>query len=78
MDRYYFDIREGDELARDDTGLKFQSLSAAHDDALRALTTMVKDSVVQGHPEQSFAIEVRDGAGPVIEVRAEIQSRVLR
>ena len=52
MPRYYFDMREGDEIVPDDEGLEL--------DAIR------KHSGA-GHHRQ-MAIDVRDDSGPVLQV----------
>ena len=72
MPRYYFDLLDGDILAVDDEGLELPSLQAAQAEAAKSLADMVRDAVhgssaVAG--KRDMAIEVRDAAGPVMEVK---------
>lgn len=71
MPRYYFDLREGDELAIDDEGLELSTIEAVQAEAARSLADMARDAVRKdrdcaGH---HMAIEVRDDNGPVLQVR---------
>ncbi len=58
MPRFYFDVREGDNLKRDTDGLELPSIKEARDQASVALATMVKDAMPDG-PHLDMAIEVR-------------------
>ena len=71
MRRYYFDIREGDELAPDDEGLELSTVQAVQEEAARSLAEMSRDAVRRRHDGAAhrMAIEVRDDAGPVLEVK---------
>jgi hypothetical protein len=71
MPRYYFDMREGDEIATDDEGLELDSLQAVQEEAARSLADMARDAIsrhngVQRH--RQMAIEVRDDIGPILRV----------
>jgi hypothetical protein len=72
MPRYYFDLREADELAVDDQGLELPTLQAVQIEAARSLVDMARHAVwtraetLTGH---RMAIEVRDTAGPVLQAR---------
>jgi hypothetical protein len=72
MPRYYFDLREADELAVDDEGLELPTLQAVRIEAARSLVDMARHAVwtktetLTGH---RMAIEVRDTTGPVLQAR---------
>lgn len=66
MPRYYFDVRDGEELFVDDDGMELPDMDTAIGEARRALADMVRDSLRSAGPE-SVSIAIRDGAeGPVI------------
>jgi hypothetical protein len=71
MPRYFFDLREGDDLAVDEEGMELRDLEAVHEEAARSLADLARDEVRRvakhggGH---EMAIEVRDEAGPVLQV----------
>jgi hypothetical protein len=69
--RYYFDMREGESLALDDEGLELPSLAAAEQEAALSLADMAKDTVrgERCNVGQRLAIEVRNDAGPVLELK---------
>ena len=62
--RYYFDLREGDDLSTDEVGLELADLQAVQEEAGRTLADLAKD-----HTGLPLAIEVRDDTGPVLQVR---------
>jgi hypothetical protein len=71
MARYYFDIREGDELAPDEEGLELSSIERVQEEAARSLADMARDAVRKNHDGagNQMAIEVRDDNGPVLQVK---------
>jgi hypothetical protein len=76
MRRYYFDIREGDELAPDDEGLELSTVQAVQEEAARSLAEMARDAVRKHHDGAAhrMAIEVRDDDGPVLEVKLTFET----
>lgn len=71
MPRYYFDLREGDELIPDDEGVELYTLKAVQEEAARSLADMAREAVRRQtdgglHP---MGIEVRDESGLVLHVR---------
>jgi hypothetical protein len=71
MPRYYFDIRDGDDLAPDEEGLDLPSIERVQEEAARSLADMARDAVRRnrdgaGH---EMAIEVRDDEGAVLLVK---------
>ena len=68
---FYFDVRDGQKLMRDDDGLEFPNIEAARDEATRALGELARD-VLPGRAVREMAIEVRD------EVKEPLLRTVLR
>jgi hypothetical protein len=71
MPLFYFDVRDGQKLIRDDDGLEFPNIEAARDEATRALGELARD-VLPGRAVREMAIEVRD------EVKDPLLRTVLR
>ena len=71
MPRYYFDLRDGEELAIDEEGLELSNLRAVQLEAARALADLARatlqDTISGVH--HYMAIQVRDDIGPVMQVR---------
>jgi hypothetical protein len=68
--RYYFDVREGEDISPDDEGMELASLAAAQAEAARALAEMARDKV-RNRPDgagHQMTIDVRDDDGPVLQV----------
>jgi hypothetical protein len=62
--RYFFDIRENNEIAVDDQGLELLDLKAAEVEAAHSLGDMAK-SMPDGVDGHHMAIEVRTDVGRV-------------
>mgnify|MGYP001119505958 CR=1 FL=1 len=45
MPRYYFDLRDGDDLSLDEEGLALPSIDRVQDEAARSLADMARDAV---------------------------------
>jgi len=75
MHRYYFDLRDDRGLFVDDEGLQCRNLKAVQTEAARALADMARDAVhiAGSSPPHMMAIEVRDDAGPVMQIRFTIE-----
>ena len=71
MARYYFDLREGDEVTRDEEGVNLPNLESVQEEAARALSEMARETVRQrpNGTEYRMSIEVRDDNGPVLQAR---------
>jgi hypothetical protein len=71
MKRFYFDIREGDEIIPDEEGLELSTKEKVQEEAARSLADMARDAIRargDGVPHE-IAIEVRDDSGPVLQVK---------
>ena len=78
MAQYFFDLRSAGSFSRDEEGVELPDAEAAHNMALGALVDVARDAVIEGSLDQHFAVEVRDGIGPVLEVTAIFNSRIFR
>jgi hypothetical protein len=71
MKRYFFDMREGDEIAPDEEGMELSTIEAVQEEATRTLADMARDAI-RGRPDgvgHQMSIEVRDDAGPIMQVK---------
>ncbi|MCP1766312.1 DUF6894 family protein [Bradyrhizobium japonicum] len=68
---YYFDLRDGDEMALDEEGMELRDLVAVQEEAARALAGLSWDAVrnFRGTQSHRMTIEVRDSLGPVMQVK---------
>jgi hypothetical protein len=64
--RYYFDIRDGEELYPDEEGLELADQTAAEVEAAQSLASMAKD-VAPLDERRDMAIEVRTEFGPLFK-----------
>lgn len=71
MARYYFDLRDGDELIVDEEGLELRDTRAVQREAALSVSGFARDGVGRFNGAQSLqmAIAVRDEHGPVMEVK---------
>ena len=75
---YFFDLRSSDAFSHDEEGIQLPDTEAAHEEALNGLLTAAREAVLEGAMNQRFAVEVRDGSGPILEVAASFHSKILR
>jgi hypothetical protein len=71
MPRYYFDVRNDQAISLDEEGLELLDVEAVQGEAARALADMARDAAnerARNALAQRMAIEVRDDAGPVLQV----------
>jgi len=71
MPRYFFDVRGGECVVRDDDGVVLSSIEEATKEAAAALADLASD-MLPGDPVRDIAIEVRNGAGPEPLLRAAV------
>jgi hypothetical protein len=74
--RYYFDLRDGNELTRDEEGLELQSMERVKQEAPKTLADMVRDTVLSNMTNgvaRQLAIEVRTDCGPVLQARFSLE-----
>jgi len=66
--RYFFDIRDGTDVAMDHTGVELPTDEAAKMQATLALTEMARDSLPADGNERNLSIHVRTADGPRFDV----------
>jgi len=69
MARYYFDLRDGDELVPDEEGMELPYIEAVQNEAAQALVDLARDIIKAGPSTgetRKLAIEVRDDDGSVM------------
>jgi hypothetical protein len=66
--RYYFDIRDEKDFARDDIGVDLRDDRAARLQATMALTEMARDYLPTNGDHRDMMIEVRTSNGPRFDV----------
>jgi len=76
--RYYFDLRDGDQVTPDEEGVEIWSLERVQQEAAKTLADMVRDAVLDhmngdGLARQ-LAIEVRPDYGPVLQARFSLET----
>jgi len=59
-------------------GVELPDAEAAHDTAVGALFDAARAAILEGSTNQFYAIEVRNGIGPVLEFTAVFNSRIFR
>jgi len=71
MPRYYFDFMDSGGLLVDDDGRELGDLQAVQIEAARSLIDMARDSLLDAAAGliDRIAVQVRDDAGPVMNVR---------
>jgi hypothetical protein len=60
MSRYYFNLREDDELISDDEGVELPTIESAREAAIRGLADCARDAI-RGSGRARIAVEVLDG-----------------
>ncbi|MBR1173377.1 hypothetical protein JQ617_05375 [Bradyrhizobium sp. KB893862 SZCCT0404] len=81
MPRFYFDLRDEEELALDEEGLELSGLRAAQAEAAKSLADMARDAACAPDSmsgRHRMAIEVRDASGPVMQVKFTFEIETLR
>jgi len=73
MRRYYFDVRDGDELQTDDDGRDLSSFEAAQEQATLSLAEMALDAMAKRGADHRMSMEVRDDRGPVLKVKCTFE-----
>ena len=70
--RYYFDLRDNDELAVDGEGVELATLQAVQIEAARSLVDMARHAIwtkAESLLRHRMAIEVRDENGAVLQAK---------
>jgi hypothetical protein len=70
MPRYYFHIREGQDLVRDEEGTEASDLEAAKSEARDSARDLAIDGIRNKRPLEGRLVEVADGEGKTLAVIA--------
>lgn len=75
MALYYFDLRDGEELAVDDEGMDLRDMQAVQEVAARSMMDAARDAVLSQSAGSlaRMSVEVRDDGGPVMRVRLSFE-----
>jgi hypothetical protein len=65
MQRYFFDVFDGEKLIRDEIGIQLPDLDQVRFEAIEALPDLARDELQDGD-ERAFAIEARDERDHVV------------
>src|SRR3954453_15728718 len=76
MQRYFFDIRDDDDVAPDEEGLVLPSLAAVREEGAHSLADLAR-AMIRVDPRKRLAIEVRDASGSVVDA-ARLQWTIQR
>ena len=68
MGRYYFHLRQGDELIPDEEGTELPDVLAATREALQSARELLADAIKAGKPKVYDAFVIADEAGQTVEV----------
>ncbi|SMQ63337.1 hypothetical protein SAMN06295905_0798 [Devosia lucknowensis] len=63
MPLFYFDVRDGERLAPDNTGTDLPNASVAREEAARTLSEIAAEEIPRDGPDREFCIIVRDAVG---------------
>ncbi len=75
MPRYYFDLRDGDDLMPDEEGLELASVHSVQEEAALSLADLAKEAIrdrIDGDGGL-LAVEARDDKGPVLQARFTVR-----
>ncbi len=67
MMRYFFNIRDGDQLIRDDEGMRCEDMEAARFEARCSARDLIAQEIAGGRLPDGRKIEITDGDGAVME-----------
>ena len=72
MPRYFFHIRDGEELIPDDEGSNLADLPAARKEAAQTVREIIAESVGSREPLEQLTVEIWDEEGPVESVSMSV------
>jgi hypothetical protein len=68
MGRFYFHLRAGDELTRDEEGVDLPDFSAAQREALLSARELLAEAIKSGRPTVPEAFVIADEEGRMIDI----------
>src|SRR5687767_3803172 len=72
MPRYFFHLRDDEELIRDDEGTELPDLSAARTEAAQTAKEIINESIGSGEPLDHLVVEIWDEAGVIEAVTLSV------
>lgn len=66
MPRFYFDTYDGERTDHDEEGVLLADAGAARQQAMAALTDLVRDVVPEDGDRRDMTVDARDGTGRVL------------
>jgi hypothetical protein len=66
MPRYFFNIREGDALSRDEEGAEFPDVASAREEGEAGARELLAEIITENGTADSRVMEVTDEAGAVV------------
>ena len=70
MGRFYFYLRAGDEVIRDDEGVDLPDFSAAQREATLAARELLAEAIMSGRPKVPDALVIVDEVGRMLDAVA--------
>ena len=70
MSRYYFNIRQGADLAQDPEGMELASLELAREEAVGAVRELLSEKLIRGEVVDGQTMEICDEQGRVLQTIA--------
>ncbi|CCM75127.1 DUF6894 family protein [Rhizobium mesoamericanum] len=67
MTRYFFHVRDGDDLVEDTEGVELWDSTSAREEAIRAAREMLAEKLLSGERVDGELFEVTDESGRVVE-----------
>jgi hypothetical protein len=68
MGRYYFHLKDGDEIVPDEDGTELPDVSAATREALQSARELLADAIKAGKPKVYEAYVIADDTGQTVQV----------
>jgi hypothetical protein len=68
MARFFFHVRDGADLSRDEEGQELPDVEAARQEAINSNREMLGERILHGGPLNHRQIEIADETGHVVEV----------
>ena len=68
MGRFYFHLKDGDELIHDDEGIELPNVEAATREALLSARELLANAIKDGNPKVPEAFVIADEAGRILRV----------
>jgi len=68
MGRFYFHLKQNNELLPDEEGIELPSVEAARTEALKTVRELVSQAITAGKPNVPEALVIADEAGRTLEI----------